>query len=366
MVKYDVVVVGGGPAGSSAAKRLRELGAKVLLIEKETLPRFKLCGGALSSRLAPLLPSGFKSKVLNVIDRGILGYGGESFVEKEKREMAYIIDRAEFDKFLVESSGVEVWEETEFLGFTEDKEIEVKTSRGKIKTDFLVGSDGFYSKVAKLLGYRKRKFYRSLELLCEGVMDFRSVVIELGLVRRGYLWVFPKGEFLNVGIASTGKENLLRILKDYLRKQKVVSVDSEGSVRGWFIPFSEGFEDLHLGRGRILLTGDAGNFVDPLLGEGIYYAWLSGMKAAEAIINKPDNPVELYGKLVEKIGREFYYAGKIAKLAYRFQRVAYRMGGDVSLENYTELLKGRFTYEELYKRGLLSFFKNLVLEIFRY
>lgn len=363
MSKYDVVVVGSGPAGSSAARYLSQKGAKVLVIEKEKLPRFKLCGGALSSRIAPYLPEGFKGKVLNTINRGILGFRGERFVEKENSQMAYIIDRAEFDEFLVESSKAEVWEETEFLGFSENGKIEVQTSKGKVWADFLIGSDGFYSRVAKILGYKKTKFYRSIEFLCEGVMDFDSVIVELGLVERGYLWVFPKGEFLNVGIASTGKENLLKIVKDYLRKQKLISVDSEEKPKGWFIPFAEGEKDLHLGRGRVLLVGDAGNFVDPLLGEGIYYAWLSGMKAAESIVQNPQNPLETYKNLVKPIGREFYYAGKIAKLAYRFQKVAYRMGAGTSLEHYTELLKGKTTYEELYKKGLFSFIKNLIFEL---
>ena len=73
------------------------------------------------------------------------------------------------------------------------------------------------------------------------------------------------------------------------------------------------------------------------------------MKAGETISHNPQNPVETYKELVKPLVKEFYYAGKIAKLAYKFQRVAYRMGSGVSMEQYSELLKGKITYEELYK-----------------
>ncbi len=369
MSKYDAVIVGSGPAGASCGRYLAENGLKVLIIEKKKLPRFKLCGGALSSRFSKYLPPDFKKKVLNVINRGVLGFRGEESVLKEKKEVAYIIDRADFDLYLTQkalSSGAELWEGVEFFGFFQEKgKILIHTSKGKVETDFLLGADGFYSKVSKILGYEKEKFYRSVELLAEGDMDKESVIIEIGVVKRGYLWIFPKGDLINIGVASTGKENLNKVLEEYVKKQENVKIRKVYKPKGWFIPFTESKGDLHLGKGRILLLGDAGNFVDPLLGEGIYYAYLSGLKAGKAILENPENPTRNYEKKVEDLLSEFIYAGKIARLAYGFQKVAYRMGAGKSLEKYMELLKGRENYKNLYKKGWVDFVRSFILSFLR-
>lgn len=369
MNRYDVLVVGAGPAGIAAAKYLSERGLRVLIVERKDLPRFKLCGGALSSRFSQYLPMDFRKKVLNTINRGILGFKGKKHVLREKHGVAYIIDRSDFDFFLLEKAldgGVELWEGVGLIDFEkEGGSFIAETTKGKVKIDFIIGADGFYSNVAKKIGYKKEKFYKSIEFTAEGEMDFESVIIEIGLVKRGYLWIFPKGDLLNVGIASTGTENLIKIVWKYLKKQKLVRIKKTYKPKGWFIPFTEIQRDIHLGKDRILLTGDAGNFVDPLLGEGIYYAYLSGIKAGKAIAKNPGNPIEVYKDEVKEMVREFIYAGKIAKLAYNFQKVAFLMGGGESLENYMELLKGNTTYEKLYKSGWVDFLKSFFFSLIK-
>jgi flavin-dependent dehydrogenase len=178
--------------------------------------------------------------------------------------------------------GVELWQECELLGFEEGERIKVYTSKGKVEADFLIGADGFYSKTADLLGYKKKKFFRSLEFQCLTNLK-EGVRIDVGLVEKGYAWVFPT----NAGITSTGKENLLELLKDYSAK---LGLKVEGKVHGWHIPYLENKKDFHAGRGRILLVGDASNLVDPLSGEGIYYALWGAKNAVQAILNCPNNP----------------------------------------------------------------------------
>jgi len=106
-------------------------------------------------------------------------------------------------------------------------------------------------------------------------------------------------------------------------------------------------------------VGDSANLTDLLLGEGIHYAVWSGKLAVKSLLENPENPTESYKRLLKDIKEELYYAGKIARLAYRFQRVAYKMGKKGVLRSYYQLLEGEKTYRELYKRGWLHFIGEL-------
>ena len=356
---YDAVVVGGGPAGASTALFLARKGAKVLLIEKKKLPRSKLCAGCISARLISLLPEGWESEVLNTIKGGYLGFKGERFYHRTFSEpVAFIIERSSFDHFLVRSAikeGAELWEKSEFLKFEEGRKLRVKTVRGTVETDFLIGADGFYTKVGKELGYVKRRFFRSIEFWTEGKLR-EEVIIDIGLVRRGYGWIFPRGDMVSVGLATTGRENTLKVLKDYVRRHRFLKSKEVRGVKGWMIPFATRREDLHLGRGKVLLVGDAASMVDPLLGEGIYYGILGGRLLAEALAQNPGRAHEEYRRRIEaEILPELHYAGRIARLAYNFQGVAFGMGGGQSIERLLNLLLGRVSYKEVYRKGLVEF-----------
>ncbi|MFN3598209.1 MAG: geranylgeranyl reductase family protein [Aquificaceae bacterium] len=354
-MKYHIVVVGGGPAGASASYHLSRLGFKVVLLEKESLPRFKLCAGCLSARTLKLLPEGYKRLILNTIRGGRLGYRGlEDYYVPADKEVAYIVDRKDFDYFLVIKSieaGTELIQ-AEFIGFEKEKEAyKVYTSKGTLIADFIIGADGAHSKVARLLGY-KPKGFKSLEFFTEG--DLREeVIIEIGWVKRGYLWVFPHGEGISVGVATTGDENLLEILKEYSLSKGIKSTHP----KGWHIPFLH--KEPFLGRDRILLLGDAAGMTDPLLGEGIYYALWAGKILSQALLENPVEPTKAYKRLLKPLIDELNKAKRIGDIAYRFQKVAYNMGRDYVLKNFYKVLVGDKSYRELYWKGWFSFIKHL-------
>lgn len=111
-----------------------------------------------------LYPTGRLAELSKGSDKeGTLGYRGEeSFSLPSEKPLAYIVDRAEFDYFLVQKAqqvGVELWQECELLGFEEGERIKVYTSKGEVEADFLIGADGFYSKTAYLLGYKKKNSF---------------------------------------------------------------------------------------------------------------------------------------------------------------------------------------------------------------
>ncbi len=363
-MKFDAVVVGSGPAGATCARLLASNGFKVAILERRKLPRFKLCGGCISARCELLLPEGWHKSIKNTLYGGLLGFKGKDFFEaRSDREVAYIVDRAEFDHFLTQEAqrqGSFLFEETKVLGFEEGKTIKVFTNRGTFETDFLIGADGVYSKVAKILGFHRRVFFRSLEFWTRGKDLGDKVVIDIGFVKRGYCWVFPKGELLSVGLASTGKENLLEVLKGYSTGHPFVE-NAPAGVKGWLIPFTAKVEDLHLGKGRIFLVGDAAGMVDPLLGEGIFYAIKGAHLLAKALL--AERPMQTYRRLVySQILPEFIYAGRIADLAYSFQKVAHSMGGGYALKVFLNLLSGKETYKGLYYKGFPSFVGHFFLD----
>lgn len=352
---YDLIVIGAGPAGSSTAYWSSKHGLRVLLIEKHNLPRFKLCAGCLSKRVEGLLPDGWESLVLNKIRVGRLGYKGEEYAEAYSKEpVAYIVDRSSFDAFLAnkaQEAGAELIDGCQFYHFErEGQGYRVFTSKGSFLCDFLVGADGFYSRVAKVLGYERKKFFRSLEFFThDGIHE--EVLIEIGMVKRGYLWVFPHGAGISVGVASTGKEDLLSLLKAYSDKKGI----AYKHPKGWHIPFVEKEEELHLGKDRVLLVGDSAGMADPLLGEGIYYALWAGKLLSQALLENPKSPLNTYSELTKPLREELIYAGKIARLAYSFQKIAYRMGKSFAIKSFYELLSGRKSYANIYRKGLFKF-----------
>ncbi|MEN3027836.1 MAG: geranylgeranyl reductase family protein [Aquificaceae bacterium] len=362
-MKFDAVVVGAGPAGASCAYHLSRSGLKVLLLEKERLPRFKLCAGCLSARTLQLLPEGYEGLLLNRIRSGRLGFRALEEVRVEAgEEIAYIVDRSLFDHFLVRKAqerGAELME-AEFLGFEVERGgYRVFSSKGSFRTGFILGADGAHSRTARLLGFQRKSSYRSLELFTEGRLE-EEVLIEIGWVKRGYLWLFPKGDGVSLGVATTGKEDLLKILGAYsaLRGLKY------RHPRGWHIPFLEKERDLALGKERVLLVGDAAGMADPLLGEGIYYALWAGKLLSEAVLKEPSEPLRAYRRLLKPLLEELFHAGKIARLAYLFQRVAYRMGKEYALRSFYRVLRGEESYRNLYRKGWLGFLRHLTGEGF--
>src|SRR5581483_610208 len=153
---YDVVIVGMGPAGASAAYELSRAGLAVLGLEKQTHPRYKVCGGGLSVRIERILDEDFQTVVEHTINGIQFTYGGrDPFVIEGSSPIAYMVMRDRFDHLLVEKArrvGTEIHECETALNFLELADgIEVLTDRGRYRTKVLIGADGANSIVAQRL-----------------------------------------------------------------------------------------------------------------------------------------------------------------------------------------------------------------------
>jgi len=310
-MKYDVTIVGGGPAGSTAAKFLADKGFKTILIDKNKFPRYKPCGGGIPIRLIDRFDY---LKNTDLIES--YSYGGYAYSPSLKYKLELIdskplvamVLRQKFDYGLIKiakNSGTIVHEGKKVVDtkITEDV-VKVFLDNGSaIVSEVVVGADGVWSTVAKKTGMHDNKRWLAVCVLKEYKLDKSTVDKYFGNNRCGHLyakfedilgygWIFPKKEHINIGIGSIIKKddnskikvNLLDYFKkfiDSLKKQKMIpgSLKTDG-IKGGALPI---YPLKKTYSNRLVLVGDAAGVINPLTGEGIYYAMSSGEIAANVV-----------------------------------------------------------------------------------
>jgi len=388
---YDALVVGMGPAGATAAYQLSRAGLSVLGLDKATHPRYKVCGGGLSARIDRILEDDYKSVVEHTIYGIQFSYrGADPFFLDSSSPIAYMVMRDRFDHFLVEKArqvGTEVHEDEPVTSCRQLHDgIEVTTDRGRYLAKVLIGADGANSVVAQQLfpGRRSRRMATlESEVPIGPVPHYPGIgraLIDIGATPKGYAWIFPKHERLSIGVGDLrgGLASPKKIFDQFVRGEKGLAPWNVPHPVGHPLPlFSEhnltedNRESSELVNGRALLVGDAAHLVDPLFGEGIYYAVRSGQLAAESILNQAHDrarSLDDYERAVrQEIYEEFRVAVRMASLLYSYPRFCHslipRDPHIVTL--YYDVLRGHETYRSFYVRAksmIKTSFKELLLE----
>jgi geranylgeranyl reductase family protein len=292
----------------------------------------------------------------------------DSFSIRSPQPIALMMMRDRFDQFLVEKAlgvGAEFVEGEKVVGVEEkDKRVEVTFARGeKVQCDYLIGADGAGSAVAKLLSSSQPKGSADGAGL-ESVLPLESTTgfpkeelqmmhFDFGEVPYGYGWVFPKGKWLSIGIGGVfkGSKSKLRAhFNTLLEGLPFTSEGGPGKVHGHPVPSFYSLEQ-KVSRGRILLVGDAAHLIDPLTGEGIYYAIRSGLLASEAILGSKNDGRDVsadYQRTVEGfLYEDLKWALNLSRFIYRSTKLAYQ-----TFRHYPELgilyiqvLEGKETYQ---------------------
>ncbi|NWF93454.1 MAG: geranylgeranyl reductase family protein [Syntrophaceae bacterium] len=367
---YDVIVVGAGPGGSTAARFCAQAGLKTLLIEKEKLPRYKPCGGCLSVKTVDLLGFDLSSVIENTIYEVKFSYCLEDpFLIQSNQPIAFLVMRNRLDHLLVNKAlekGAEILEGSRATGVKETGDgVEVELANGeRLRGEYLIGADGANSVVARSLslfplksktdgiGLESEIRFQSVANISKE--DLRRIHLDFGRIPSGYGWVFPKREGLSIGIGGMfmekGRVDLRQSYIDFLKGLNYTHDVEAERVIGHLLPsfYDDGQK---VSEGRVLLVGDAGHLIDPLTGEGIYYAIRSGMLAAEAIVESKEQgptPSDHYQRsLSHEIFDNLKWALQFARFVNRFTRLSYR-----TLKHYPELgyfylrvLEGKETYQ---------------------
>jgi geranylgeranyl reductase family protein len=337
MALYDVAIVGGGPAGSTAACRLASAGASVLVLDKATFPRDKPCGGGVTGRAARQLPFSIEPVVEDVVDRMECGLRYRNHVTRRARApIAYMTQRKRLDHFLLQKAaeaGAEVRE-----GETGDaRELDAR---------IVIGADGCNGSSAKQLGLADR-IAHGVALEANYPYEARyagAIVLEIAVIRGGYGWIFAKADHLNVGVGGNGEE-APKLRTELRRMCEAYGIDPDAAhdTRGYRLPMR--LPRTRLARGTTAVIGDAAGLVDPFSGDGMYEAFLSAKlvtnAALDVLAGRAEN-LDAYQAAVERRIVPLTRAGWGAKGAFeRFPRTTYALARlPVTFRVLEKLLQG--------------------------
>jgi geranylgeranyl reductase family protein len=338
---WDAIVVGAGPAGSSAAYRLARGGRRVLVLERSRMPRVKPCGGAVSALAASYLDFAIPEELIDSQCFGARVHFEKWDVQvKLPERIAVLVTRSAFDHWLLKTA-VEAGAEARFEAVDrllyDEEMVTACTASGRYRARLVIIASGVASRLIRQVrrpdnrdevGFCLEQDYPRPDPDPRGNRD--SVTdIYFGVTRFSCGWVFDHGSYYSVGIG--GLRSRMRRPMEVMRRFWVARGFPVRDLRprGCLLPC--GGVERRLVAPRAMLVGDAAGFADPISGEGIAYAIRSGQLAAETAeiaFGTGDFSVEGLSIYAEKCRADFDralgHALLAAKVIHRFPWVFVR------------------------------------------
>ena len=299
MDSCDVLIVGGGPAGSACAWGLRDAGLEVVILDREMFPRHKVCGGWVTPAVFAELeidPAEYgRGRVIQPITSfRTASMGGRAIESDYGREVSYGILRSEFDDYLLRRSGARLRLGAKLASL--ERERDGWLVNGHIKARLVVGAGGYFCPVARLTGSRAKGENAVVAQEAEFEMDAAQMAScrvqpetpELYFCpdMKGYGWCFRKDNFLNVGLGRLDQHRLGEHVAEFVRFLKAtgrIEFDIPSAMLGHayllYGPATRNVVD-----DGLLLAGDAAGLAYAQSGEGIRPAVESGLLAANTIL----------------------------------------------------------------------------------
>ncbi len=382
--QFDVIVIGGGPAGGNAAYHLSKNNLSVGFFEKSELPRHKVCAGGITRRAAKLYPPDLSAVSENECSHLELFLDlkfEKPFLSSAKDPLVTMVMRNQFDYALIQlakNSGAQIFEKTLVKNVISKRDhIEISTDKGSFQSKYLILADGAAGRLAKLLNWPDtRRLVPAVEIELPVEKDImerfqNKARFDFGQITKGYGWVFPKRSHLSIGILSQNKKTLRKEFHKYLSFLEIDIPKENLEIKGHMIPMSP--RKAPYIRDRVILVGDSAGFVDPITAEGISYALQSGFLASQALLKsemEPKGVKEYYENAINKeIIREIKIAQVLAKIVYGppyIRSFLFGIAGDHFCKALTKIINGEKTYFDYlmdfksYRRFSSGLYKNLL------
>ena len=372
MSDFDVIVVGAGAAGAASAYHLAARGRRVLLLERESLPRSKPCGGGMAASVQRWFPFELRPAVDQVIERVRFSWCLEDPVIAELPGDApfWIVRRSRLDHWICEqalAAGAEL--ETGAAVEAIERAGEgwrLRSGSRQWSARAVVLADGSASPFAAQLGLgpAKPRFAAATAVELEAeVLEPNTARFEFGLVRHGFSWAFPRLGGWSIGVGTfVGREpadadQVLAQLLPSLGLPPDAGERRASPLRVW-----DGHHPLHAP--GAVVVGDAASLCDPFLAEGLRPALLSGVRAAEAMdrhLGSEAQALAGYSATMRaEWGDSMAWGRRIAQVFYRLPKVGYQLGikRPTAPQRIAQILSGEMGYGDIAQRVI----KRLVFQ----
>lgn len=283
MNKYDVAIIGAGPAGLEAAKILSTNNKSVIILEKNSIYGKKVCAGGLTTKDFSL---GISSDLADIkYNKVVLKTPFSTTTVKSKKPYVATITREKLGKYLAAQDkleGVKICLNTEVK---QVKQNSLVTEKGEtIQFDYLIGADGGRSIVRKYLDLSNEKELVAFHYKVPKKYKDMELIFDAKTFGAGYAWIFPHKEFTSIGAGFHRRDfkngtNFKQIFQEWAKKRGI-DLD-ERYYEAWIINYDYQGHQFK----NIFLAGDAGGFASGLTGEGIYFAMISGIEIAKKILD---------------------------------------------------------------------------------